>query len=331
MSIHNGQAFLDQAARSILDQDLAELELIAVDDGSTDRTWRMLEALADRDRRVAPLRNPANLGLTASLNRGLALARGQYLARQDVDDLSLPGRLSRQAAFLDSHPGVVLLGADIEVVDERGRPSGEIGRRPRSDAAIRRYQLVNNAFFHSTVMLRRAALADHGLAYDESLAYAQDFDLWSRLLEHGQGANLAAPLVRFRRHAGQLSEVAWAAQQAVADRVARTNLARLGLEARLTPDETTALRRLGFAPRQTPGGERLKQARALRRFMALLREGGLDRDAEWPDFQAELWGKLCRYLLLPPRDAAGLRAMLAILAGGPGALIGGLAWLARGR
>lgn len=326
MSVYNGQGFLPQALDSLLGQTLADLEVLAVDDGSTDGTWRLLREQADRDRRLRLMRNPANLGLTRSLNRGLGQARGRYLARQDVDDLSEPQRLAEQVAVMEQDPGLVILGSDILVVDGQGRPSGEIGFRPRSDPGIRRYMLLNNAFFHSTVMLRRQALVDHGLAYDEDLAYAQDFDLWSRLLEHGRGANLPRPLVRFRRHGGQLSERAWQAQQAVADRVALANLARQGLTGLLTPRQVHLLRRVALGPGAWSGRERLEQQAALRLFGALPPPPGARGAGDLGQAERELWSHLRRQLLRPPRGLDDLKAQAAILAADPA---GALADLAR--
>lgn len=323
MSVYNGQAYLPGALDSVLGQSLADLELIVIDDGSGDATWELLEARASQDSRIRAVRNPGNLGLTRSLNRGLALAQGRYLARQDVDDLSEPARLERQLAFLEAHPPVVLLGSDIRVVDQAGQPSGEIGHRPRGDAGIRRYMLLNNAFFHSTVMLRPAVLAAHGLGYDQGLAYAQDYDLWSRLLEHGQGANLPEPLVRFRRHGGQLSATAWQAQQAVADQVAWANLERQGLAGSFTPQEVGLLRRTALGPGALTGGQRLAQLKALRRLESLLGPAGQDPDQA--ALTAELWAQLGRQVWHWPRSWAELRAQAAILAARPGAALAHLA------
>ena len=234
-----------------------------VDDGSRDGTWPLLQQYAQQDRRLVLVQNPVNLGLTRSLNRGLQKAQGRFLARQDVDDLSEPERLATQVAYMEAHPSVVILGSDIRVVDSQGHPTGEIGFRPRTDAGIRRYLLLNNAFFHSTVLVRRQTLGEHGLTYDQSLPYAQDFDLWSRLLQFGQGANLPLALVRFRRHGGQLSETSWPAQQEVADRVALANLARQGLEGRLSPRDIYLLRRVALGPGALSGQERLEQLAGL--------------------------------------------------------------------
>lgn len=325
ISVYNGQDYLPQALDSLLGQTLTDLEIVAVDDGSTDGTWPLLQQYARRDGRLRPQQNPANLGLTRSLNRGLKEARGRYLARQDVDDLSEPQRLEAQAAFLEENPQVVLVGSDILVVDGQGRPTGEIGFRPRGDSGIRRYMLLNNAFFHSTVLLRRQALVDHGLAYDETLAYAQDFDLWSRLLEHGQGANLPLALVRFRRHGGQLSEKAWQAQQEVADRVAWANLARARLAGGLSQRDIYLLRRVALGPGALRGRERLEQLQALRRFGALPVPAGAGQDSGLGQAEREMWSHLRRQLLRPPRSLDDLKAQAAILAASPAGAVADLA------
>ena len=324
MSVYNGEPFVGQAVESVLGQGLDDLEFIVVDDGSSDGTWPLLEDYARRDRRLALIKNPANLGLTRSLNLALNQARGRYIARQDVDDASEPGRLKRQTAYLEQNPGVVILGSDIRVVDHQSRATGEIGHRPRSDAGIRRYLLLNNAFFHSTVMLRRQALQDHGLAYDETLAYAQDFDLWSRLLEHGQGANLPEPLVRFRRHGGQLSEKSWQAQQAVADRVAWANLQRQGVDGLFSPQEIFLLRRVALGPGALTGRERLRQLDILRRFCALAARPGPAPEPDLHNLERELWSHLRRYLLHLPRDLDEIKAQAAIFWADPGGALSDL-------
>jgi glycosyltransferase involved in cell wall biosynthesis len=324
MSVYNGQAYLAEALDSVLGQSLGQLECILVDDGSTDFSADILAQYASRDRRLVLVKNPVNLGLTRSLNRGLALARGRYIARQDVDDASEPARLEVQAAFLEANPRVALLGSDIRVVDQAGRATGEIGFRPRDDAGIRRYLLLNNAFFHSSVMLRRQTLVDHGLAYDESLAYAQDYDLWSRLLAHGQGANLPLPLVRFRRHGGQLSETSWQAQQEVADAVAWANLERQGLAGHLSRRDIYLLRRVALGPRDLSGQERREQLEALRRFQALPAPPGQERQPGPEALERELWSHLRRYLLHLPRDLSELAAQAAIFRADPAGALGDL-------
>ena len=330
MSVHNGRAFLPAALDCILGQTLTDLEFIVIDDGSSDDSWELIQARAARDSRLRPLRNPANLGLTRSLNRGLELARGRYLARQDVDDESLPARLAEQAAFLEAHPEVVLLGTWAARMDGAGRAIAGLGREPVTDRAIRRKMLLANAFFHTSVMLRRQVLTNHGLAYDPGLPFAQDYDLWSRLLAHGQGANLPQPLVRFRTHPGQISAARAGEQRAVADDVAWANLARAGLADEFTPAQAALMRRLAIeTPPLTPGLRR-EQFAGLTRLIRLVENRDPAPDPEWERVKGQWLTDARRYLFTAPQSLADLRARAAIAAADPvGAMADAGAWLTR--
>jgi hypothetical protein len=256
MAVYNGERYLREAVDSVLGQTWTDLELIVIDDGSTDGTAAMLAGYADSRIRVS--RNPANLGLTQSLNRGLSLAGGEFVARLDADDISLPPRLERQVAFLREHPEVVMVGSDVGWISADGADLGIHSRQPYSDAAIRWVMLLQNAFWHSSVMLRRRALTEGGLAYDETLRYAQDYDLWSRVLRYGQGANLADELVQMRNHAGQITQTRYEEQQATADGTAAANLAAAGL-----PFDLGEIRRMRRLPEGQGTGERVERARCL--------------------------------------------------------------------
>jgi glycosyltransferase involved in cell wall biosynthesis len=147
----------------------------------------------------------ARAGLTVSLNRAVAASRAPILARMDADDVALPDRFARQLAFLDAHPAVGLLGTACREVDAAGVPLRDVVP-PLDDAAIRRCLMRANPFVHSSVMVRRAALAAAG-GYDESLPVAQDYDLWFRMSRLTRMANLAEPLVLRRIRPGQVSVV----------------------------------------------------------------------------------------------------------------------------
>lgn len=331
MSVYNGRAWLDSGLECILQQSLDDLEFIVIDDGSSDDTWQRLSARAAADPRLRPVRNETNLGLTRSLNRGLALAQGRYLARQDVDDVSLPDRLRSQAELLEAQPEVALVGAWATRIDAAGRVLPVLGWQPCADRVIRAKMLLSNAFFHASVMVRRQTLSDHGLAYDPELPFAQDYDLWSRLLAHGQGANLPRPLIQFRTHAGQISQAQGGAQRATADDIARRNLAAAGLGGLFAPAEVGLMRRLALEQPPLTPAQRLDQFRALSRLIASL-EAGLDpRDPEWRRVKGEWLLDARRYLVEKPRGAADLKARAAIVAAAPwGALRDVATWLGRG-
>ena len=190
MSVWNGAPWVRDAVESVLRQTAADLELIVIDDGSTDGTPALLAALSDPRLRVE--RQPRR-GLTRALNRGAGLATAPLLARLDADDVALPERLARQRAFLDAHPEIGLLGAGAREVDVAGREIRVI-RPLERDATIRRALIRGNPFVHSSIMMRRSILERVG-GYDETLAVAQDYDLWLRMSEVTRMANLGEPLV----------------------------------------------------------------------------------------------------------------------------------------
>ncbi len=203
MSVFNDSAYLAEAVASILNQTFTDFDFLIIDDGSTDGSSRFLNGL--QDPRVRVIRHELNQGLTRSLKHGVELATGRYLARLDADDLTFADRLERQVAFLERNPDVVLLGGGCALIDEAGRVLSVL-RQPGSDLEIRWTGLLTNPFVHSTVMVRRQVLQEHGLNYDESFQTTQDYDLWSRLLRHGRGANLDSPLIWYRLRAGVTSK-----------------------------------------------------------------------------------------------------------------------------
>jgi glycosyltransferase involved in cell wall biosynthesis len=200
MGVHNGAPWVGDAVASVLAQTALDLELIVIDDGSTDATPALLATV--RDPRLRRERQ-SHAGLTRALNRALGLARAPLLARLDADDVALPTRLERQAAFLASHPEVGLLGSAAREVDPGGRELRVI-RPPEADADIRRELIRRNPFVHSSVVMRRHLVEQAG-GYDDSFPVAQDYDLWLRLSGISRMANLSEPLVIRRLVAGRVT------------------------------------------------------------------------------------------------------------------------------
>jgi hypothetical protein len=195
MAVYNGERYLHEAIQSILVQTFQDFEFLIINDGSTDRTREVI--LSYDDPRIRLVDNAHNLGLTRSLNRGLELSRGQLVARQDADDVSEPERLSKQIAFLESHPDVVLLGSWYTKIDAEGAPIGN-RRLPCDCLHIRWHLLFHCPFVHSSVMLPKAVVLERIGFYNEAFAYAQDYDLWRRIARRFPVANLGECLVRYR-------------------------------------------------------------------------------------------------------------------------------------
>ena len=202
MAVFDGAPWVGAAVESLLGQTLGDLEIIVIDDGSTDATPDVLASIRDPRLRIE---RSARQGLTRALNRALDLARAPLVARLDADDLALPERLARQRQYLDAHPGVGLLGTWARELDPAGREVA-ILRPPVDDAAIRRALIRKNPMVHSSVMMRRSVL-DRAGRYDLSFPVAQDYDLWMRMARIARVANLPELLVIRRLPPGRISAV----------------------------------------------------------------------------------------------------------------------------
>lgn len=193
LPVYNAADYLKQAVDSLLAQTFTDFEIIAIDDGSTDDSLKVLKSYDDPRLKITSRQNKR---LIATLNEALGLARGEYVARMDADDESLPRRFERQVEFLNSHPNVVLVGSDFDVIDEQNRLI-EVQSVMTADADIRRELFVKNAFGHGTIMARRAAIEKAG-GFRADYLHVEDYDLWRRMLELGGAANLPESLYRWR-------------------------------------------------------------------------------------------------------------------------------------
>jgi glycosyltransferase involved in cell wall biosynthesis len=202
MAVYNAERFLREAVDSVLGQTFTDFELLVVDDGSTDSTMNVLRGYSDIRIRVIGL--PENQKLVNARNVGVREARGQLIACMDGDDIAEPSRLEKQVAYMNAHPGVVLLGTGFVWVDAEGHPFEET-RFPHENSILQEKLLIGNYFCTSSIVMR--ADAARGVGGFRSVAgwVAEDYDLWLRLAETGDIANLPDLLLRYRVHERQLS------------------------------------------------------------------------------------------------------------------------------
>lgn len=204
MSVYNGERFLAPAIESVLTQDFGDFEFLIVDDGSTDRSAAILADYANRDARLQIV-TQENAGLVAGLNVLLEKARAPLVARMDADDLCLPERFTRQIAFLAGNPEIGALGTHCSMIDHEGNDTGKpILQRPLDHAAIMDDPHEGILLLHPTLMVRTELLRRIG-GYRAPFRTAQDYDLYLRLAEVTQLANLPDILLRYRVHSGQAS------------------------------------------------------------------------------------------------------------------------------
>ena len=206
MPVFNAERYLAQAMDSVLGQTLADFELIAIDDGSTDSSRQILERYAASDARVRLFSRP-NTGYAVALNEVLGHARGEFLARMDADDVCVPHRFARQVQFLHEHPDVVAVGAWTLLIDCDGDPIGYC-KVPQAHDEIDRGNLAGGGSMmpHPAVMFRRAALVQMG-GYRTEFEPAEDYDLFLRMAERGRLANVGEVLLHYRAHLKSVSHV----------------------------------------------------------------------------------------------------------------------------
>jgi glycosyltransferase involved in cell wall biosynthesis len=222
--VHNGEPYLAEAIDSILGQTFGDFELIAVDDGSTDNSRRRLDDAAARDARVRVVAGQEP-GLVGALNLGLSLARGEFIARMDADDISQPGRFALQVSYLRDNPDIAVVGSAITLIDASGVVVREISY-PLAPADVERFLMeIGSALAHPAVMARRKVMLSVG-GYRKLFQHSEDYDLWLRMAERYSLANLPDRLLRYRQHGRKAS-----LRNAPAQRLA-THMARLCAEAR---------------------------------------------------------------------------------------------------
>ncbi|MEO7413117.1 MAG: glycosyltransferase [Opitutaceae bacterium] len=197
---YNAALHLQAALASVQTQTFSDFELIIVDDGSTDRTKAILDRFASTEPRLRVVSRP-NTGIVGALNDGLAVARGEFIARMDADDITLPARFETQLAYLRAHPECGALGTDILYTDPEGDPL--IRHRPAltHDAIVTQLLEGNGgAIIHPTLVVRRKTMEEIGGYRPETMNFLEDLDLYLRLADVGQLANLPDVHLHYRQH-----------------------------------------------------------------------------------------------------------------------------------
>lgn len=200
MSVYNGERYLNEAVDSILSQTFTDFEFLIIDDASTDRTPEILRGYDDP--RIRIVTNEENLGLTKSLNKGLALARGEYIARMDADDISLPKRLEKEITFLDAHPNIALVGTSYQKIDHEGN---SIGKYILPTNVTYQDLLKDNFIIHGSVIVRCEVL-ELLSGYNEFFKKCQDYALWLQIAKICPLQNIDEILYKLRIHRDSVSE-----------------------------------------------------------------------------------------------------------------------------
>ena len=225
MPVYNGAPYVGEAIESILRQSFTDFEFLIINDGSTDGSADIVRTFADQ--RIRLLEHTANLGLIATLNHGLAVARGKYVARMDCDDISLPQRLEKQCSFMDMHPEFGICGTWVKTFD--GAKDVTI-RFPTEPDKIRCITMFNSCISHPSIMIRSAALKQYRIFYNPLYPHAEDYALWVEAMRHFQVANIGEVLHLYRQHPGQVTVQHLETQTQTIFSIRRELIADLGVE-----------------------------------------------------------------------------------------------------
>jgi glycosyltransferase involved in cell wall biosynthesis len=289
MGVHNGEAVLRETVGSILDQQSCHLEFIVIDDGSNDGTASLLEELADGDSRLRVVHQP-NIGLTKTLMRGCEMAKGDFIARQDCGDISLPGRLLAQSQTLQAHPDVVMVSCGTRFVGRR-EELVRIDQPTTTELNIGMASLdlhsIRGPSHHGSTMFRRN---DYGLVggYRPIFHVAQDIDLWLRLHERGRfeslsligyEARLSPRSISFSRRNEQIALMALGIEAAIARRAGQDDTAVFAdylppPQEKSTPDVAHQQRAYDYYVGSLLMRTNPRQARSY--FRSVLQQPGLD-------------------------------------------------------
>lgn len=201
LGVYNGKKYLAEAIESILNQTFKNFEFIIIDDYSKDNSLKIIKDYMKKDLRITLIKNKKNLGLTKSLNKGLKIAKGKYIARMDSDDVALPKRLEVQYNFLEQNKNIFLIGGGAIHINEEGKQLGAYNPIWNINK-IKARLLTHNCFCHPTIMFRK----EKGIKYNEKFLYAQDYDFYLNLLSNGKKlTNIKDVLIKYRINSKSIS------------------------------------------------------------------------------------------------------------------------------
>lgn len=202
MPVYNAEKYIEETIDSILGQTFKDYEFLIIDDGSTDKSLQILNSCTDP--RIKVFKNFKNIGYVQTLNKLIELSKGEYIARQDNDDISLPKRLEIQVDFLNKNPNVGICGTDAFYFGARKEKITKFHR----NEDIKAQMIFGNQIIHPSVLMRSCLFkGENGLRYDNELCPAEDYALWFEISKNYEIANLKTPLLRYRWHENNVSQL----------------------------------------------------------------------------------------------------------------------------
>ena len=225
MCAYNSEKYVAEAIESILNQTFKDFEFIIINDGSTDKTAEIVAEYAKRDKRIKFINNKQNAGLIAALNQGLEFCHGEYIARMDSDDISLPTRFEKQVAYMDAHPECGVCGAGIKKFGTNITKEQVFNYQPIM--RLLDFVIHGNKVAHPSTMIRKSVLDEHDIKYNPAYKYAEDFAFWVEVSKYTEIHNLQQVLLKYRWHDSNVSVTHKQTQMECAERIRKSILLEL--------------------------------------------------------------------------------------------------------
>lgn len=228
MSVYNEPIiWIEKAIDSVLCQTFVDFEFIIVNDKPDRHENRvLLKTYEHKDARVRIIENEENIGLTKSLNKGLKLAKGKYIARMDADDISIPNRLQQQYEYMEENSDCLLLGANVDLIDENDNILNKICYPIDHDSLVKRL-ILKNCFAHPVLFYRKSIMDIHNIRYSEKFRYSQDYDFVTRVVGVGKSASINTSLLRYRKSSQQVGQLRIKEQDRFANQIRRSYIVSL--------------------------------------------------------------------------------------------------------
>lgn len=231
MPAYNAEKYIREAIDSILAQTFTDFEFIIINDGSTDKTEELI--LQNTDPRIRYYKNDQNLGIVGTLNRGLELCRGKYIARMDADDIALPERFAKQVAHMDANPNLVACGAQYVCFGEKGFAKSPVQNAIAADD-VRVDMLHFSQISHPLIMMRASVFRDTSLRYRQEYYGAEDYKLFTEMLAFGDMDNIPEVLLHYRINENGISVTSAERQQRLSQQIKLEYAAEMGVNTRYT-------------------------------------------------------------------------------------------------
>lgn len=224
MPVYNGEKYIRDAIESILKQTFTDFEFLIINDGSTDRSIDIIQSY--NDSRIRVVNNERNLGLIATLNKGFDLAQGEYIARMDCDDISLPERLEDQVKFMERHLEIGVCGTKVKTICKK---VPFVLNYPTNSNLIKSRFLFGPGIAHPSVIFRKSLIEKYSLRYDPRFVRAEDYEFWIRCSKHFPLSNIDKILLLYRLHPEQVGKMYKDIQQKTSNKIRFMQIERLGI------------------------------------------------------------------------------------------------------